>query len=208
MVSRGLTIAAVLIAGALLGGGVQVAEGVFGVPNAPTALGAPWLVAAFAVGALIPGRITAGLAGALLLGTGTGLYYAAIVVAYGRNRAEYATVMAALWGCAAGIAGAGMALIGCAWRSASGVRAALLAAVPAAALAGEAALLWTTWNGAVAGATLAAELACGIAVLLLLSWRRAPLGQVLASAVALSFAFAVVEAEVRDFMRAAGWHGA
>jgi hypothetical protein len=188
MASRGLTIAAVLVAGALLGGGVQVAEGVFGLPNAPTALGAPWLVAAFAVGALIRSRVTAGLAGALLLGTGTGLYYAAIVVAYGRSSADYATVMAAMWGCAAGVAGAGMALTGCAWRSASGIRAALLAAV--------------------AGATLAAELACGIAVLLLLSWRRAPLGQVLASAVALSLAFAVVEAEVRDFMRAAGWHGA
>jgi Family of unknown function (DUF6518) len=208
MLSRGLTIAAVLVAGALLGGGVQVAEGVFGLPNAPTALGAPWLVAAFAVGALIRGRVTAGAAGALMLGTGTGLYYAAVVVAYGRSSADYATAMVVLWGFAAAVAGAGMALTGCAWRSASGTRAALLAAVPAAALAGEAMLLSTTWHGPVADATLAAEFACGAAVLLLLSWRRAPMGQVLASALALTFAFALAEAEVRDFMRAAGWQGA
>jgi hypothetical protein len=206
--SRGLTIIAVLIAGALLGGGVQVAEGVFGLPNEPTALGAPWLVFAFAVGALIRGRVAAGVSGALLLGTGTGLYYAAIVVAYGRRSAEYATVMTVLWGSIAGVAGAGMALTGCAWRSASGVRAAFLTALPAAALAGEALLLSSTWGGAVAAVTLAAELACGAALLLLLGWRRVPLGQVLASTVALALAFALVEAEVRGFMRAAGWHGA
>jgi hypothetical protein len=207
--SRSVTIGiAVLVAGGLLGGGVQVAEGVFGLPNEVTALGAPWLVAAFAAGAFVRRRVVAALAGALMLSTGTALYYAAIVVAYGHNAEQYATVMTATWGTLAGAAGAAMALSGAAWRSATGARGALLAALPAAALAGEAVLLSFIWSGGVSGIALALELAAGLAVLLLLSWRRLPLGQALGSAVALAVGFALVESEVRGLMRAAGWHGA
>jgi hypothetical protein len=206
--SRGLTITAVLIAGALLGGGVQVAEGVFGMPDAVSALGAPWLVSAFAVGALIRGRVTAAVAGALLLGTGTALYYAAIVVAYGRSAGDYAAAMTVTWGSIAGVAGAGMALAGCVWRTASGRRAAFLTAFPAAALAGEAVLLWFDWGGGLSGVALASELACGIAALLALGWRRVPISHALASAVGLALAFALAEAEIRGIMRAAGWRGA
>ena len=195
-----------LVGGGLLGGGMQVAEPLLGLPNEMTALGAPWLVSAFAVGALIRGRVTAALAGALLLGTATALYYAALVYGYGRGVGEYATVMTATWGTVAAAGGAVMAATGSAWRTASDRRAALLAAFPSAALLGEAVLLSFTWPGD--RAALAAELACGVAVLLLLSWRRAPLTGALARAVALAFAFALAEAEIRGFMRAAGWHGA
>jgi hypothetical protein len=198
----------VLVAGGLLGGGMQVAEGVLGVPNQVTALGAPWLVSAFAAGAFIRRRVVALVAGALMLSTGTVLYYAAIVVAHGRSAGEYATVMTVTWGTLACAAGAAMAFAGAAWRGASGARGALLAALPAAALAGEAVLLSFSWSGALSGLALALELVGGIAVLLLLSWRRLPLGQALASAGGLAVAFAVVESEVRGLMRAAGWHGA
>jgi hypothetical protein len=207
--SRSITIGiAVLVAGALLGGGIQVAEGVFGLPNELTALGAPWLVAAFGAGALIRRRVVAALAGALMLSTGTALYYAAIVFAYGRSAGEYATVMTVTWGTLAGAAGAGMALTGAAWRTASGAKGAFLAALPAAALAGEAVLLSFSWSGGASGIALGLELIGGLAVLLLLSWRRVPVGQALASAAALAVAFALVESEVRGLMRAAGWHGA
>jgi hypothetical protein len=199
---------AVLAAGGLLGGGMQVAEGVFGVPYQVSAMGAPWLVSAFAAGAFIRRRVVALVAGALMLSAGTVLYYAAIVVAYGRTAGEYATVMTVTWGTLAGVAGGAMGFAGAAWRGASGTRGALLAALPAAALAGEAVLLSFTWSGAMSGLALALELAGGLAILLLLSWRRLPLGQALAGAVTLAVAFAVVESEVRDVMRAAGWHGA
>ena len=197
-----------LIAGGLLGGGVQVAERVFGLPNEVTALGAPWLVSAFAVGTLVRRRVVAALAGALMLSTGTALYYAAIVYGYGRSAGDYATVMTASWGAVAATGGAVMALTGSLWRTASGARAALLAALPAAALLGEAVLLSFTWSGGAAGIALAAELAGGVAVLLMLSWRRVPMSHALASALALAFAFALAEAEIRGVMRAAGWHGA
>jgi uncharacterized protein DUF6518 len=198
----------VLVLGGLLGGGIQVAEGVFGLPNEITALGAPWLVSAFAVGALIRRRIVAVVAGALMLSTGTALYYAAVVVAHGRSAGEYATVMTVTWGTLAGASGAAMAFAGAAWRSASGARGALLAALPAAALAGEAVLLSLSWRGEMSGVALGLELLTGVGVLLLLSWRRLPLAQTLASAVGLAVAFAAVEAEVRGLMRGAGWHGA
>jgi hypothetical protein len=207
--SRSLAIgAAVLIAGGLLGGGMQVAEPVFGLPNEVTALGAPWLVSAFAVGAFVRRTVVAGVAGALLLTTGTVLYYAALVVGYGRGAGDYATVMTVTWGTLAGAAGGAMAVAGSAWRTASGTRGAVLGALPAAALAGEAALLSLSWRGGMSGMALALELLTGVAVLVVLSRRRVPVTQALASAVALAFAFAVVEAEVRDLMRAAGWHGA
>jgi hypothetical protein len=199
---------AMLVAGGLLGGGVQVAERVFGLPTEVTALGAPWLVSAFAVGALIRGHLVAAAAGALMLSAGTVLYYAAIVFGYGRSAGEYATVMTVTWGVAAAAGGAVMGLTGSAWRTGSGSRAALLAALPAAALLGEALLLSFTWSGGPAGIALAAELACGVAVLLMLSWRRAPLSHALVTALALAFAFALAEAEIRGVMRAAGWHGA
>ena len=197
---------AMLIAGGLLGGGIQVAERVFGLPNEVTALGAPWLVTAFAVGTLIRGRLTASLAGALMLSTGTALYYAAIV--YGDGAAAYATVMTVTWGAVAAAGGAVMALTGSWWRTASGNRAALLAALPAAALLGEAVLLSFSWRGDVAGIALLCELVCGVVILLMLSRRRVSLSRALASALALALAFALAEAEIRGVMRAAGWHGA
>jgi len=199
---------AMLITGGMLGGGVQVAERVFGLPNEVTALGAPWLVSAFAVGTLIRRRYVAALAGALLLSTGTVLYYAAIVFGYGTSAGEYAAAMTATWGAVAAAGGGAMALTGSMWRAASGSRAALFAALPAAALVGEAVLLSLSWRGDVAGVALAGEFVCGVVALLVLSSRRVPLSRALASTVALAFAFALVEAEIRGVMRAAGWHGA
>jgi hypothetical protein len=205
--SRSIAIGvAVLVAGALLGGGVQVAEGVFDLPDEVAALGAPWLVCAFAVGALARRRLVAAVAGALMLSTGTALYYAAIVYAYGA--VEYATSMTVTWGSLAACAGAAMALAGAAWRTASGARGALLAGLPAAALAGEAVLLSFSWSGGFGGIALALELVAGVALVLLLSWRRVPVAQALASAAGLAIAFALVESEIRGVMRAAGWHGA
>jgi Family of unknown function (DUF6518) len=199
---------AVLVAGGLLGGGMQVAERVFGLPNSVSALGAPWLVCAFAVGALIRGRVAATVAGASLLGIGTALYYAAIVYAYGSSSAGYAAAMTVAWGALAAAGGGGMALAGSLWRDATGWRAALLAAPPAAALIGEAALLSRSWEGDAGAMALSGEVLAAVALLLALTWGRVRLTHATVMTCVMAVAFAVVEAEVRGVMRAAGWHGA
>jgi hypothetical protein len=199
---------AVLVAGGLLGGGMQVAERVFGLPNSVSALGAPWLVCAFAVGALVRGRVAATVSGAVLLGTGTALYYAAIVYAYGSSSLAYATVMSVAWGSLAAAAGGGMALAGALWRDAARPGAAHLAALPAAALIGEAALLSRSWSGDAGTIALSGEVFAAAALLLALCWRRVPLSHAALVTGVMAVAFAVTEAEVRGVMRAAGWHGA
>ena len=55
---------------------------------------------------------------------------------------------------------------------------------------------------------LVAELLAAAVLLWLLTWRRAPLPAATLTAAGLAVAFAGMEAEVRDVMRAAGWHGA
>jgi hypothetical protein len=200
-----IAVAVLLVAGAL-GVGMQIAEPLLGLPNSISALGAPWLVCAFAVGTLVGRRTMAVAAGAVMLTSVTGLYYAALVYGYGGSALEYATTMVLAWGVAASLAGGTMALMGSLWRDAAGHRAVVLAAVPAAALAGEAVLLGATWGGA--GVALAAELVLAVGLLCVLTWKRAPLPPALLVAIVLAVGFAGLEAEVRDVMRAAGWHGA
>jgi hypothetical protein len=203
---RTLIAVLVLLCAGTLGGGMQVAEPLLGLPNSLSALGAPWLVCAFAVGALIARPAMAAAAGAALLASATGLYYAALVYGYGESELDYATTMALVWGIAAGVAGGGMALAGSLWREARGRRAVVLGGLPAAALAGEAALLAVSWGGA--AVALAAELALAIAVLCVLTWNRTSVRSALFGAAVLAVCFAGAEAGLRDVMRAAGWHGA
>jgi hypothetical protein len=195
----------VLLCAGGLGAGMQIAEPLLGLPNSLSALGAPWLVCAFAVGALVTRPPMAAAAGAALLTCATGLYYAALVYGYGESELDYAATMATVWGAAAGVVGGGMALAGCLWRDAGGRRAVILGALPAAALAGEALLLAVSWG---AGVALAAELAFGVALLCLLTWKHASLPSALFGAAVLAIGFAGAEAGLRDVMRAAGWHGA
>jgi hypothetical protein len=200
-----IAVVVLLVAGAL-GVGMQIAEPLLGLPNSISALGAPWLVCAFAVGTVVARRAMAVAAGAVLLTSATGLYYAALVFGYGGSALEYATTMALAWSVAASFAGGTMALMGSLWRDATGSRAVVLGALPAAALAGEAVLLAVTWGGA--GVALAAELVLAAVLLCVLTWKRAPLPPAVLATIVLGVGFAGLEAEVRDVMRAAGWHGA
>jgi Family of unknown function (DUF6518) len=198
----------VLVNAGAFGAASAAAEPLLGLPDSVSALGAPWLVCAFAAGTLLRRPWAAAVAGALLLSGGTAAYYGAQVYGYGPGSLDYATSMAVGWGAVAAVAGSAMAAAGSLWRDASGVRAALLAAVPAAALAGEAVLLSRTWSGRDSALALWTELAAAAVLLVVLSRRRAPLAHALAGAVVLAVAFALVEAELRGYMRAAGWHGA
>jgi len=198
----------VLVGAGAFGAATAVAEPLLGLPDSVSALGAPWLVCAFAVGTLMRTCWVAAVAGALLLSSATAVYYGAQVYGYGPGSLEYAVPMALAWGASGGIAGGVMAAAGSLWRGARGIRAALLAAAPAAALAGEAVLLSREWVGADSMLVLRIELAAAAVLVLVLSRRRAPIVQTLAGAVVLAVAFALAESELRGYMRAAGWHGA
>lgn len=200
--------ALVLLSAGVFGGATAVAEPLLGLPNSISALGAPWLVCAFAVGTLVHGRWAAAAAGALLLSGATAVYYGAQVYGHGREALDYATTMAVAWGLCAGAAGAIMAVAGSMWRRTTGFGAALLAAVPVAALAGEAVLLSGAWSGADAGLVLGVEVAAAAVLVVALSRHRVAAWRTLAGAAVLAVAFALAEAELRGYMRAAGWHGA
>jgi hypothetical protein len=199
--------AAMLVAAALIGVAAQVGDALPGVPSRATALGAPWLVAAFAVGALLRrwGRGAAG--GAVLLSGGTLSYYAVQLALTGHVRALEIGVIAVGWAAAAAVAGAIMGALGALWREADRLPA-LAAAVPAAALAGEALVLAGEWRSPTGLAVLAAEVALAVALLPACAWRRASFPGAALAACVLAAAFAVGESEVRSAMRAVGWRGA
>jgi hypothetical protein len=196
--------AALLTAAALVGIAAQLGDAAPGVPSRATALGAPWLVAAFATGALLRGAPAAALGGAVLLAGGTVAYYATQLALTGHVRALSVGGIALGWALAGLAAGAAMGALGAMWRTATRVPA-LLAAVPAAALVGEAVLLAGEWERR---RLLAAELLLGAVLLPLCARRRASLPAATLAACALAVAFAGAEAEVREAMRAAGWRGA
>lgn len=219
----------VLAAAVLVGAAAQLGDAAPGVSGWTTALGAPWLLAAFAAGALLARPVTGALGGAALLSGGTASYYAVQLALTGHVRALSVGTIALGWAAAAAVAGAVMGTLGALWRGAArrahsratrqvqtagrpGPRTvasgALLAAIPAAALAGEALLLAGEWRSRAALAVVAAELALAAILLPACAWRRAPLAGAAVAAAVLAVAFAAGEAEVRDAMRAVGWRGA
>jgi len=198
--------ALVLLAAGVLGAAAQLGGALPGVPQRATALGAPWLVAAFAAGALLrrPWRAAAG--GAVLLAAGTIAYYVVRVGATGGDPSRALAAIVVAWAAAALAVGALMGVLGALWRSA---RAGwLTAAIPAAALAGEAVALAAVWRGRLSAALLLAELALAGLALAACARRRAPLLPAAAVAAVLTLAFALGETEVREAMRVVGWRGA
>jgi hypothetical protein len=143
----------------------------------------------------------------VLLAGGTLVYYLVRVALSPRlGMADHAAI-AAGWAVAAALAGAAMALLGALWRR-SARPSPLLAAVPAAAFAGEALLLASEWRSRMAAAVLAAELVVAALLLLACARRRAALPAAALAACVLAAVFAVGENEVRGAMRAVGWNGA
>src|SRR5436190_14078430 len=168
--------------------------------HAALALGAPWLVVAWLVGAGVGSRAGGALAGAFALALGTGAWYLLTVAAGGRAAVYYAFPVAPAWALVAAGAGAAFGVAGAAWRS--GRVSAL--ALPAGALAGEALLLAGEWSGRAARTVLTLELALGAALVVFAARRRPSV--VLVAAVAAA-AFAIGEGAVREALRSAGWLG-
>src|SRR4051794_5290968 len=199
------------------GSGLPHGDALAAAGRAMVALGAPWLVVAWAVGAVCERRWIGAAAGACALGAAVVAWYSLSVAAGGAASVYYAWPVAPAWavvaagaGGAGGVAGRGLGaprpgpapgraarLAGAAW----GPRG---AALPAGALAGEALLLAGEWTGRAAQAVLALELGLALA---LVGWaaRRRPGVVLVAAGCAVAMAFG--EHAVRDALRSAGWAG-
>jgi hypothetical protein len=178
------------------------------------ALGVPWLVTAFAAGALLGDRRWAAPAGALALVVGTLAYYA-LRVAFGGGGllGQHGFVlrgapMIAGW-CVAGIGGGALfGYAGAMWRRGGTFANLAGTALVSGALVGEALLLTQEWSSRGARLVLAAELAAGAALPFLLTRRRALIVPALALTLLVALAVAVTEDGVRDALRLTGWNGA
>src|SRR4051794_30293229 len=88
--------------------------------HAAVALGAPWLVVAWAVGAMSGGRLAGAFAGGVTLAAGTFAWYSLSVAAGGVAKAYYAWPVAPAWAVVALAAGAAVRLGGALWRGGGG----------------------------------------------------------------------------------------
>lgn len=178
------------------------------------ALGVPWLLTAFAAGALLGDRRRGALAGAIAIVVGTLAYYT-LRVSFGGGGilgqegfvARGAPVVIG-WCAAALLSGAAFGLAGAVWRRGGAVAHVAGTALASGALVGEALLLTREWTSPGARLVLAAELALGVSLPFLLSRRRAYILPALALTAVVAVGAATTEDGVRDALRLAGWNGA
>lgn len=178
------------------------------------ALGVPWLVTAFAAGALLGDRRTGAVAGATALVVGTLAYYALRVTFGGGGLlGQEGFVLRGApvvigWCLAATIGGAVFGIGGALWRRGGVVANVFATALVSGALVGEALLLTQEWTHRGARLVLAAELAAGAALPFVLTRRRALIVPALALTALAAVGVAVTEDGVRDALRGVGWKGA
>jgi hypothetical protein len=170
-------------------------------------LGAPWLMTAFVVGAVVGDRRRGALAGGASLAIGTAVYYAVFHFVEHRIGIGYAIVVGTAWA-AVGIGIGGVfGYAGAAWRARDRWARVVAAAALGGALIGEALLLMTRWDDPTAQAILTAELVLGALIPFVASRRRE-----WPAALALGMTFAVtavvLEAYARAALRVVGWGGA
>lgn len=175
------------------------------VARAAVALGAPWLAAAWAIGALSRSRRRGALLGGLALAVGTLAWYLLTVVA-DPSGLRYALPVSAAWVPVALGGGALFGFAGGVWSDGSPrARAASVAAL-AGAFAGEALLLAGQWHGRAAAVVLTLELALALG-LLVLARRHVRLAATLAVFVVAAAACAGAEEGVRHLLGLVGWNG-
>jgi hypothetical protein len=177
------------------------------VGRAVLALGAPWLVVAWGVGALAGSRLAGAVAGGGALGLGTLGWYGLSVAATDWNALPYARAVAPIWVLVAVAAGALLGLAGAAWHAGGHVARAIAVALPAGALAGEALLLSGEWTERASRAALNVELALAGALLLFGVRRRAWWPLAVSVAAVAAVVFALGEDAVRQALHGAGWMG-
>jgi Family of unknown function (DUF6518) len=170
------------------------------------ALGAPWLAAAWGLGALAGSRLRGALAGAAALVLGTACWYFLSLAIQGPPAVGYVVPVSMAWSLVAGAAGAAFGLVGALWRDGDTVARAVSIALLAGALAGEAVLLSEEWSGRAASLVLGLELLAATTALML-SRRRAPIMLTLGLFLIAAVAMAGAEDAARDTVRLVGWRG-
>jgi Family of unknown function (DUF6518) len=170
------------------------------------ALGAPWLAAAWGLGALAGSRMRAALAGAAALVLGTVCWYLVSLALSGPSAVAYVVPVSLAWSLVAGAAGAAFGLVGALWRGGDALARSVSIALLAGAFAGEAVLLSAEWTGRVATLVLGLELLAAAAALTL-AWRRVPIMLTLGLFVSAAVAMAGAEDAARDTVRLVGWSG-
>lgn len=205
---RSLALAAVIVAaGAAWGWFGQVGDQVF-LLRWLTGLGAPWLLVAFAAGALVRDSRAALVAGAAVTVVGIGAYYASMVAIVGPDTLRYAARIGLAWGFVGVLAGALFGWAGAVWRGGHGGAAAIAAAVPFAVLAGEVLALSGEWFSPGARLALTLELTAAGVLLAALVPKDRRFAITVGAAVVLALILGMAEADVRETLRAAGWSGA
>lgn len=170
------------------------------------ALGAPWLVVAWGLGAIARRPLLGALAGATALSGGTVVWYL-LSVAHHADRIQHKVVgVAGAWILLGFAAGAMVGAAGALWRTPRGQ--VVGAAVPAGCLVGEAVLLSHQWSGLAPAFVLRVELALGLALPLVLV-RRGPWLRLVAVGLTLILATVAFAGEdvAREFARGFGWSG-
>jgi Family of unknown function (DUF6518) len=170
------------------------------------ALGAPWLAAAWGLGALAGSRLRGALAGAAALVLGTWCWYFVSLAIHGPPAVDYVVPVSIAWSLVAGAAGAAFGVVGALWRDGNTVVRAVSVALLAGALAGEAVLLSREWSGRAASLVLSLELLAATTALML-SRRRAPIMLTLGLFLVAAVAMAGAEDAARDTVRLVGWSG-
>jgi hypothetical protein len=170
------------------------------------ALGAPWLAAAWGLGALADSRLRGALAGAAALVLGTLCWYLVSLAIHGAPAVAYVVPVSMGWSLVAGAAGAAFGLVGALSRDGNTVARAASIALLAGALAGEAVLLLGKWTGQAASLVLGVELLAATTALML-SRRRAPIMLTLSLFLVAAVAMAGAEDAARDTVRLVGWRG-
>jgi hypothetical protein len=170
------------------------------------ALGAPWLAAAWGLGALAGSRWRGALAGAATLVLGTVCWYVVSLAIHGPAAVGYVVPVSLSWSLVAGAAGSAFGLAGGLWRDGATVARAVSIALLAGALAGEAVLLSGEWTGRASTLVLGLELLAAMTALLL-SRRRAPIMLTIGLFLVAALAVAGIEDAARDTVRHVGWRG-
>ncbi|WP_354699838.1 hypothetical protein DSM112329_00096 [Paraconexibacter sp. AEG42_29] len=172
-------------------------------------LGGPWLLAAFLIGAFAASPRRGAIAGAATLVVGVITYYAIFGLVEERTSRDYALGVGAAWTAGALPVGAAFGWAGGAWRRTRGPR---WAAILTGALLGEALLLYLqgrvlggVWNQDEALHALRVQAIIGVLGAAVLTTK--PL-RALGWTGGVALAVVVVEATLRETLRAGGWAGA